>query len=220
MQARSAEAARRTRVPVFYYLFDLPYVEGADLTRLELRHRKALLRHAISFGGRLRFSTHRVGSGEAYHREACRRGWEGLIAKRSDSEYVQRRSNDWLKMKCVTEQEFLIGGYTEPQGRRSGFGALLIGYYEDGELRYAGKVGTGYSEETLGKLGARLASLERAESPFALDRVPTKEVHWVSPKLVAEIAFTEWTRDGRLRHPRFVGLRRDKRPAEVVREGR
>jgi bifunctional non-homologous end joining protein LigD len=129
---------------------------------------------------------------------------------------VQRRSPDWLKFKCVRDQEFVIGGYTDPHGGRQGFGALLVGYYDDGDLRYAGKVGTGYNAQLL----ETLASIERPDPPFVDQNLSRKGVHWVEPKLVAQIGFTEWTRAGRLRHPRFVGLRRDKQARDVVRESR
>ena len=142
-----------------------------------------------------------------------------MIAKRGGSAYVHGRSRDWLKFKCVARQELVVGGWTDPQGGRVGLGALLVGVYAGGELRYAGKVGTGFDDETLRDLARRLSSIERKTSPFAdPDGIPGKGVHWASPKLVAEVGFTEWTSDGRLRHPRFLGLRRDKDPKEVVRE--
>ena len=142
----------------------------------------------------------------------------GVIAKNGERVYVSARSRDWLKFKCINEQEFVIGGYTDPQGERIGFGALLVGYYERGKLKYAGKVGTGYDHVTLRRLGKQLADLESDLCPFVSDGLPHRGVHWVKPKLVAQIGFTEWTVDGRLRHPRFLGLRQDKSPEEVVRE--
>ncbi|MBV9682550.1 MAG: hypothetical protein JO046_12215, partial [Solirubrobacterales bacterium] len=146
--------------------------------------------------------------------------WEGLIAKRADSPYVTTRSKDWLKFKCEHGQELVIGGYTEPRGSRVEFGALLLGYYRDGALEYAGKVGTGFDTATLHDLGAELRTLERSGSAFANPAtIKERGVTWVEPRLVAQIGFTEWTRDGRLRHPRFLGLRDDKSAPEVVREG-
>ncbi|HKY59700.1 MAG TPA: non-homologous end-joining DNA ligase, partial [Gemmatimonadota bacterium] len=136
--------ALRSSVPVYYYLFDVVHLDGRDTTRLDLRDRKSLLERAITFRAPLRFSAHRNAEGEAYLAEACKKGWEGLIAKRADSTYVQRRSRDWLKFKCVARQEFVVGGWTDPQGGRVGLGALLVGVYDDGDLRYAGKVGTGF----------------------------------------------------------------------------
>jgi ATP-dependent DNA ligase len=191
--------------------------DGHDIRSLAVRERKNVLRRAISFRDPIRFMTHRVRDGEAYRDEACRKGWEGVIAKRAAAPYVSGRSRDWLKFKCVRDQEFVIGGFTDPQGSRTGFGALLVGYYDDGSLRYAGKVGTGYNAQVLHDLRARLGRLEQDASPFA-DRVREKGSHWVRPQLVAQIGFTEWTRDGKLRHPRFAGLRRDKKAADVVRE--
>jgi bifunctional non-homologous end joining protein LigD len=206
------------RVPVWLYLFDLLYLERYDTRQIALRYRKEVLRDTFDFSGSLRFTEHCEREGEAYYREACRKGWEGVIAKDGASVYVSRRTRSWLKFKCRQEQELVIGGYTDPQGQRIGFGALLIGYYRGGKLVYAGKVGTGFDEATLWRLGERLAQLETAGSPFAGDGLPRRGVHWVKPELVAQIGFTEWTRLGKLRHPRFLGLREDKRPEEVVRE--
>jgi DNA ligase D-like protein (predicted ligase) len=209
--------ARATGVEVFYYLFDLLYFDTFDATQLPLRQRKQLLKDAFDFRDPLRFSEHRNGEGEKFFEEACAKGWEGLIAKRADSPYRPGRTTDWLKFKCVKDQEFVIGGFTDPQGSRYGFGALLLGYYDGGKLRYAGKVGTGFDEATLRVLTAKLTELEQDTSPFA-DPVPERRIHWVRPELVAQIGFSEWTGDGKLRHPRFEGLRDDKKPTDVVRE--
>jgi bifunctional non-homologous end joining protein LigD len=213
------EAARRSGVAVSYYIFDLLRVDGYDITALPLRMRKTLLRQALTFDDPLRFSVHRNRDGEAFFAEACRRGWEGLIAKRVESPYVPYRSTDWLKFRCSNEQEMVVGGFTDPKGSRVGFGALLLGYYEGDRLMYAGKVGTGFDTATLLSLRRRLDELERPQSPYAdSHRVRERGVHWVEPVLVAQVAFSEWTRDGMLRHPRFVGLRDDKSAREVVRE--
>jgi DNA ligase D-like protein (predicted ligase) len=206
-----------TGVRVYYYLFDLLSYDGENLRSTPLRERKRLLRRAFTFTDPLRLSTHRDTDGEAFYEEACGRGWEGVIAKRADSLYQPGRSADWLKFKCVRDQEFVVGGFTDPKGSRSGFGALLVGYYDGDRLRYAGKVGTGYDRKVLLSLRERMRGLEVERSPFA-ERVREPDVHWVTPELVAQIGFTEWTTDGRLRHPRFTGLRNDKRAAEVVRE--
>lgn len=215
---RDPDEARRMGVGVYLYLFDLLHLDGHDTTQLALHDRKRLLKRALSFGGHVRFTPHRVEAGEEALEEACRKGWEGLIAKRAASRYVHSRSREWLKLKCGNRQELVIGGYTDPKGSRVGFGALLVGYYdEDGALRYAGKVGTGYDDAFLEAFGRRLAGLERETCPFA--REPrAKGVHWVSPHFVGEVGFTEWTKDGRLRHPRFLGLREDKSPKHVTRE--
>jgi bifunctional non-homologous end joining protein LigD len=209
--------ARLTGIPVFLYLFDLLELDGRDTTGLPLRDRKRLLRRALEFHGPIRYTQHRNQHGERSFREACQKGWEGLIAKRAESRYVHARSGDWLKLKCAHEQELVIGGFTPPQGSREHFGALLVGYYEDGALRYAGKVGTGFSRRTLADLGARMEALEVPEPPFADGGLP-RRARWVRPELVGQFAFGEWTRDGKLRHPRYLGLRDDKPAAEVVRE--
>jgi DNA ligase D-like protein (predicted ligase) len=209
--------ARATGIEVFYYLFDLLYFDNFEVSGLPMRQRKELLKDAFDFRDPLRFSEHRDRDGEKFFEEACAKGWEGLIAKRADSPYRPGRTTDWLKFKCVKDQEFVIGGYTNPQGSRFGFGALLLGYYEDGKLRYAGKVGTGFNEVTLRDLTAKLTKLEQDTSPFD-EPVPERHIHWVRPEMVAQIGFSEWTVDGKLRHPRFEGLRDDKNPAEVVRE--
>jgi bifunctional non-homologous end joining protein LigD len=211
----------RERVPVYLYLFDLPCHEGEDLRAVPLRQRKARLRQALNFGGRVRYTPHRNGEhGEQFYREACAKGLEGVIAKRADSPYRSGgRSRDWLKLKCHAEQELVIGGYTTPRGTRTEFGALLVGYYDErGTLRYAGKVGTGFDQHTLESLGSRMRQLEQDQSPFEPFKPIPPGTHWVRPELVAQIGFAEWTRDGRLRHPRFLGLRDDKPARDVVRE--
>jgi bifunctional non-homologous end joining protein LigD len=212
LQQRGMRPAR-----AFYYVFDILRVDGADVTDEPLRARKAVLRKALAFADPIRLTAHRNRDGEAFYAEACRKGWEGLIAKRADSPYTHGRSRDWLKFKCSAEQELVIGGYTAPRGSRTDLGALLLGYYDERELRYAGKVGTGFTQATLRDLAARLAPLRRERSPFA-DDVRDRTATWVEPRLVAQIGFSEWTRDGRLRHPRFLGLRDDKPAPEVVRE--
>ncbi len=210
----------RTHVPVFYYVFDVLWLDGRDVRKLPLRTRKRLLREALRFQDKaLRLSPHRNREGEAYFAYACRKGWEGLIAKRADSPYTTTRSRDWLKLKCEQGQELVIGGFTAPQGSRSDFGALLLGYYAGGELRYAGKVGTGFDAGTLHSLGERLRELIQDEPPFAeAASIRERGVQWVKPELVAALGFSEWTTAGRLRHPRFLGLRDDKSPRAVVRE--
>ena len=209
----------RERVSVFLYVFDLLRLEGRDVRDLPLRERKALLRDSFQFGGHVRYSRHRNENGKELFREACKQGLEGLVAKRADSPYRSgARSRDWLKLKCHFEQELVIGGYTAPHGSRTDFGALLVGYYEDSRLRYAGKVGTGFDHATLEELGGRLRALERDDPPFADVHPIPRGTHWVEPELVGQIGFSEWTRDDRLRHPRYLGLRDDKPAGEVVRE--
>lgn len=214
----NASAERVAANPVVYCVFDLLELDGDDLRDLPLLERRARLTDAVRPSDALQLSeAWRDDSQERFER-ACRAGWEGLIAKRAAAPYASGRSKDWLKLKCVWEQELVIGGYTDPSGSRTDFGALLVGYYEDGRLRYAGRVGTGYTAQTLRELGARLRKLDTPESPFVDARPVPKGTHWTRPELVAQIGFAEWTNDGRLRQPRFLGLRDDKRPADVVRE--
>jgi DNA ligase D-like protein (predicted ligase) len=209
---------KQKHVPVFYYVFDLVYFEGHDLTHLELRYRKQLLENAFSFRDPLRFSAYREAEGEAYYQEACNKGWEGVIAKRASGAYLHKRSMDWLKFKCENEQEFVIVGYTEPSGHRVGIGALLVGFYEKRHLSYAGKVGTGFDTQTLRDLKKKLSAVERSTPACSVDSIRETGIHWVEPKFVAQVAFTEWTGAGKLRHPRYLGLRTDKRTSDVVRE--
>lgn len=218
MQIRDPLEALNSGITVFYYLFDLLYLDGYDLTQLNLRDRKFLLEQAFSFQDCLCFTPHRNQAEEDYYQQACEKGWEGLIVKQATSRYVHSRSKHWLKFKCDKEQEFVIGGYTEPQGNRVGFGALLLGYYENNELIYAGKVGTGFDRETLNYLREKLSEFECQMPAFVGDNLPDTGVHWVHPECVAQIGFTEWTRENKLRHPRYLGLREDKNPREVVRE--
>jgi len=206
------------KYPVVYCVFDLLEVDGQDLTNRPLVERRARLTKTIRSSSALRHTEAWRDDSQGRFAAACRSGWEGLIAKRADSPYSAGRSKDWLKLKCVWEQEFVVGGYTEPGGSRTDFGALLVGYYEEGGLRYAGKVGTGYTQATLHDLGLRLRGLETAGPAFVDARPIPRGVHWTRPELVAQIGFAEWTSDERLRQPRFLGLRDDKRPAEVVRE--
>jgi DNA ligase D-like protein (predicted ligase) len=217
LQIKDPDEARASDVAVHLYLFDLLHLDGYALEDLPLRRRKALLRDAIDFADPIRFTPHRNENGEALLAEACAKGWEGLIAKRAAAPYRHGRSRDWLKFKCSHGQELVIGGFTEPKGSREGFGALLVGYYADDGLRYAGKVGTGFDDVLLRDLRRRLERMSRKTSPFAED-VNEDGVTWLTPELVAEFGFTEWTRSGKLRHPRFLGLRRDKAAKDVRRE--
>lgn len=218
MQLRDPVRARRSQVPIYLYLFDCLFYEGVDLTGLPLVDRKAVLRDVVWFDDPIRFTPHRTTGSAAMLRDACARGAEGILAKRADSRYVSARSTDWLKLKCVRQQEFVIGGYTAPQGSRERLGALLVGYYDGKALRYAGKVGTGYDRRTLEHLHQRLVPLHRSASPFSEGPAPAGDIQWVTPKLVGQIGFSEWTSAGLLRHPRFLGLRDDKAAREVRRE--
>jgi bifunctional non-homologous end joining protein LigD len=195
--------------------------DGSDIRQLPVPERKQVLKALLSYGGPVRYTAHRSrpGAAQAYWDLAQRSGWEGLIAKRTASRYTAGRSRDWLKFKAENSQEFVIGGFTDPQGSRSGFGALLIGYYDEaGQLAYAGKVGTGFDQAELASLHAALTALEQPQPPFGRGALPRSGVHWVRPELVGQVGFSEWTTAGQLRHPRFLGLRRDKDPAAVSRE--
>lgn len=219
LQARmQASRASGSRVRVHYYIFDLIFLDGYSLEAVGVKARKAVLEALIDFSDPIHFTRHRTTRGIEYYEDACAKGWEGLVVKRADSPYHHGRSPDWLKFKCVHEQEFVVGGYTEPHGSRRGFGALLVGYYEGVEFLYAGKVGTGFDDKTLEDLHGRMSALERKTSPFGGEGAPDREVHWVKPQLVCEVGFAEWTGMGHLRHPRYLGLRRDKAAREVVRE--
>jgi DNA ligase D-like protein (predicted ligase) len=218
-QTSFARLARRGTegVAVYYYVFDILELDGEDLRGLPLHERKARLREALEFEDPIRMEDELDGDGVSLFEQACRSGWEGLIAKRVDSPYSGKRSKDWLKVKCGREQELVIGGYTEPRGSRTGFGALLLGVYDGDEFVYAGKVGTGFGRATIEDLMERMAPLRREDSPFTAGS-PPRRATWLEPALVAQVGFTEWTGDGRLRHPTFVGLREDKPARDVVRE--
>ena len=167
----------------------------------------------------VRYSAHVVGSGREFFDNACRMSLEGIVSKRRDARYEAGRGGSWLKVKCLRRQEVVIGGFTEPSGSRTGIGALLVGVHEpDGALRYVGKVGTGFTDKVLRDLRRRLEALEQDQSPFTPRPKGVGAAHWVKPELVAEVAFTEWTGDGKMRHPSFQGLRTDKPAREVVRE--
>ncbi len=218
---RTQFGAMREAENLIYFAFDLIELEGKDLTPLPLEQRKIRLEQLVANQPTIRYSEHVIGGGPAFFAAACQRRLEGIISKRRDAPYMPGRGKTWLKIKCTQRQELVIGGFTEPSGKRAHLGALLVGYYEGGELRYAGKVGTGFTAKTLAELAQLLAPLEIAASPFtpAPPRALTgKGTHWVKPELVGEIAFAEWTADAHLRHPSFQGLRRDKPAREVVRE--
>jgi len=218
MHASNREESLESDVDVYYYLFDLLYIDGHDVTRCTLRDRKKLLREAVKTEDPLRMVQYRNDDGIEFYKEACEKGWEGLIAKDAASLYVHGRSSKWLKFKCIKQQEFVIGGFTEPKGERVGFGALLLGFYRDDALEYAGEVGTGFDDQTLKDLREKLDKLERKSSPYDQGEPEKKDVHFVTPKLVCEVAFSEWTDEDRLRHPRYKGLRRDKSPEDVHKE--
>jgi bifunctional non-homologous end joining protein LigD len=201
-----------------YHVFDILWLDGRDLTAQPLEARQALLACLP-----LRAPLHRVPalSDARPWERACSEGWEGVIAKRRDSRYEHRRSPHWLKMKCETTQELVVGGFTDPQGGRVGLGALLVGYFEDEAFVFAGKVGTGFDTKLLLELRARLDAIEIPKTPFTRSiGLPRLRAHWVRPEIVVQVAFIEWTVHGKLRHSRLLGIRTDKSPRDVVRETR
>jgi bifunctional non-homologous end joining protein LigD len=215
----------RSTANLAYFVFDLLAEDDDDLMRLALEQRKVRLQQLLSRprrrAGVIRYSDHVVGGGRAFFALACERGLEGIISKRRDKPYLPGRGTIWVKTKCLQRQELVIGGFTDPEGSRQGIGALLVGHYAGSQLIYAGKVGTGYTHAMLLELRKRLTPIERTTSPFSPEppRAWTgASRHWVAPELVAEVAFSEWTHDGRLRHPSFQGLRFDKLARDVVRE--
>jgi bifunctional non-homologous end joining protein LigD len=216
---------RRTEGPLLYYVFDLPYLNNRDLTGVPLIERKTLLKDLIQTHQAkipsILYSDHLIGSGGRFFQAACQHGVEGVIAKRVDSPYLQGRSKYWVKVKCIKRQEFVVGGYTEPKGARAFLGSLLLGFYDDkGQLIYCGNVGTGFDSKSIKTVYARLRKLKQDRSPFASpveDRLK-RDVHWTSPRTVAEVEYSSWTDAGLLRHPSFVGIREDKSPKEVTLE--
>ena len=207
---------------IVYFAFDLLALDGEDLTALPLEERKRRLQKLIGKKDSvIRYSDHVIGHGDAFFKLACKQGLEGIVSKKRDAPYTPGRGKTWLKTKCLLRQEFVICGYTDPEGARTHIGALLVGYYEDGKLVYGGKVGTGFTQKALVDLKRALSPIEVAKSPF-LPEPPRAWTgpnrHWVTPILVCEVVFSEWTADGRLRHPSFQGLRADKSPGDIVRE--
>jgi ATP-dependent DNA ligase len=203
---------------IAYHVFDVMWLEGRDVTVLPLMERIALL-DALPLAPPL----HRVllMDDPAPWERACSEGWEGVIAKRRDSKYEHRRSPHWLKMKCEEAQEFVVGGFTDPQGARSGLGALLVGYFENEDFVFAGKVGTGFDTKLLLELRGRLDAMELPKPPFTKAvGLPRIGAHWVQPEIVVQVAFLEWTGNGKLRHSRFLGVRTDKAARDVVRESK
>jgi DNA ligase D-like protein (predicted ligase) len=204
------------RGKVAYHVFDLMWLDGRDVTSLPLDARRDLLSE-LPFDDPLQRVTS-VDDPSPWER-ARNEGWEGVIAKRRDSVYEQRRSRNWLKMKCEESQELVVGGFTDPQGKRVGLGALLVGYFEGDDFVFAGKIGTGFDTKLLLQLRAQLDALEIAKPPFTRAvGLPRLRAHWVRPEIVVQVGFIEWTVHGKLRHPRLLGVRTDKAAREVVRE--
>lgn len=207
--------------PIQYFIFDAPYLKGYDLRNVRLEERRALVQAELNSraSDSVRFSAEFGDDPVQLLEASCKLGLEGVIGKRRDSRYVTRRSPDWIKLKCQLRQEFVIGGYTDPQGSRVGIGSLLLGYHDkDGVLQYAGNVGSGFDSSTLLELLKKLQAIETDASPFPPRAVPGRKHHWVKPKLIAEVSFSEWTNSGSVRHPVFQGLRSDKPPKNITRE--
>ena len=211
---QSAIEALLGKATIVYYVFDLLYVDGFDLMSCSVVERKATLGKILRPASFIKLSEHIVGDGEAFFEQVEKFHLEGMMAKRAASPYVLRRSSDWLKVKTVQRSEVVIAGYTEPRGSRSHFGALVVGLYRDHELHYVAHVGGGFNQRTLKKIFEMMQPLKTVQSPFVNVPKTNEPVRWLRPKLVAEVKFSEWTAEGRLRHPVFIGLREDKRPQE------
>ena len=210
------------KATVVYFVFDLLRHDSENLERLPLTQRNARLRQVIrpQRKGRIRLSEHIEGRGDEILQHACAAGLEGIISKRADRPYFHGRNSDWVKTKCLSRQELVIGGFTDPEGTRAGLGALLLGYYDAGRLIFAGKVGTGFTQKVAADLRQLLDRMVQTRSPYDVQppRAIAKRAHWVTPNLVCEVSFTEWTTDGMIRHPVFHGIRQDKRARDVRRE--
>jgi bifunctional non-homologous end joining protein LigD len=215
MQGRLSRKAQGREVRLVYYLFDLIYYNGFNLKKCTLIDRKELLAKIVKTGPFLAYSDHVIGEGEALYQLAARANLEGIVAKQKDSEYIENRTKLWLKIKAVKSVEVVLCGYTDPQKSRTHFGSLVTGLYKDGELLYSGNVGTGFSRDRLANVYETMKPLETNASPFKA-KIPVKNVHWLKPKLVAEVNYTEFTDDGQMRHPSFKGLRMDKSPEECT----
>lgn len=202
--------------PFTYHIFDIMWIDGHEVMSRPLEDRRALLAK-LCLTAPLRRVVE-LNDSSPWER-AQREGWEGVIAKRRGSVYEQRRSREWLKMKCEMAQEFVVGGFTDPQGKRVGLGALLVGYYDGDDFVFAGKIGTGFDNQLLLKLREQFDRIELKKSPFTRAvGLPRLRAHWVKPKVVVQVGFIEWTVHGKLRHPRLLGVRKDKNAREVVRE--
>jgi len=201
---------------VNYHVFDIVHIDGRDVSALPLDERRALLDRLPLQPPLQRVTA--LDDRQPWER-ACREGWEGVVAKRRDSTYEQRRSPHWLKMKCELAQELVVGGFTDPQGTRVGLGALLVGYFDGEDFAFAGKIGTGFDTKLLLDLRDRLDRLEIPASPFTKAKgLPRLRVHWARPEIVVQVGFIEWTAHGKLRHPRLLRVRHDKAAREVIRE--
>jgi DNA ligase D-like protein (predicted ligase) len=208
---------KKEKIEVFMYVFDLLYFDKFDLRDENLLKRKEILKNELKFSDKIRFTKHILKDGEKFFKKICKEKKEGVIAKKKDSNYVSKRSTSWLKFKCSNRQEFIIIGYSAPQRSRIGFGALLIGFYDKNKLRFAGKVGTGFDNDFLKSFYQKLKHIKTIKNP-TIDIIKEKSAYFIKPKYIAEISFTQWTSDNKLRHPSFIGLRYDKKLKEVIKE--
>jgi DNA ligase D-like protein (predicted ligase) len=221
LQKRMHELATKvkTDIKIEYQIFDVIYIGNYSTISLDQLSRKIIVKNMLEFKDPLNYTEHIFKDGLEYFHKACKNNWEGVIAKYIFGTYVQKRSKNWLKFKCINEQEFIIIGYTNPHGLRKYFGALLLGYYYKDNLMYAGKVGTGFSQYILKDLYDKFQSIKIKKPLIDISDIKhIDEITWLKPKIVAQIKFTEWTVYNKLRHPRFIGLRDDKDPKDVVKE--
>jgi bifunctional non-homologous end joining protein LigD len=214
LRIRSGSYAKATKAQLVYFVFDLLYYDGYDLMNCAVVERKTLLETILRPAAFVKYSDHVQADGEQFYREIEKFHLEGMIAKRAASKYVQKRTADWLKVKTVRRSEVVIGGYTQPRGARSHFGSLVCGLYRGQDLRYVAHVGGGFNERTLTSIHKLMQPLKTNRSPFANTPKTNEPVQWLKPKLVAEVKFSEWTADERMRHPIFLGLREDKKPQD------
>ncbi len=204
------------KVRIAYYAFDLLYLDGFDLTKCTLVDRKSTLEKILKPAKNVRYSDHIIGQGEKLYAEVLKVPLEGMVAKRLESTYLQRRSTDWLKIKTIQQVEVVVGGYTQPRNTREYFGALVVGLYEGGKLHYVAHIGGGFNQKTLEQVYKLMQPLKSLKSSFVNEPKTNEPVQWIKPKLVAQVKFSEWTADRRMRHPVFLGLRRDKKPEECT----
>jgi bifunctional non-homologous end joining protein LigD len=214
LRIRSGSYAKATKAQILYFVFDLLYYDGFDLTNCALRERKALLEQILRPASFVKYSDHVEAEGEKFFHEIEKFRLEGMIAKRAESKYVPKRTSDWLKVKTVMRSEVVIGGYTQPRGTRSYFGSLVCGLYKGRDLHYVAHTGGGFNEKTLASIYKLMQPLKTDKSPFIKPPKTNEPVQWLTPKLVAEVKFSEWTADERMRQPIFLGLREDKKPQD------
>lgn len=218
MQLKDSAKIKATTTKVFLYVFDILYYQDSDLTQVPLRSRKKVLKKVLNWTTPIRYVVHKNEYGKTFLEQACVDSWEGIIAKNSTSAYVHSRNKNWLKFKCSLGQELVIAGFTDPEGERVGFGALLVGFYKGKDLYYAGKVGTGFDDQFLKIWRKKFDAITQTNSPFVDFIVDKKHIHWLQPLYVGQFGFSEWTKTNKLRHPRFLGMRDDKDPKKVIKE--